>query len=253
MTVPESVLLKHLHDNYNELPRHVHSLSRYLPFYQEGMQALLLPHERDTMYSYIVPGIINKAELEHFKQRQTHSTGMQITARVEDAIHYHEERVLMFFEWVRCFPFVQYDEREERWKRVRKNTETYTAYIIFKHRKNFANLEAIAQWRRLGVAMPTENKDGKPYDLYRLCTHWVIKYFIDYQVWKRDHRTVDLETFYMRRYSKIPGAQALRTFERRMNWVERLIINSGGLNDYRLVGMGQAYHDLELAMEMNYV
>lgn len=249
--IPEHILLEHLWDNYYGLPDEVHSLSRWLPFYMHSRQELLQEYERDRVYSYIVPGIINKAEVKHFKLRQVGTS--RGTARHEDTFNYHHERILMFFEWVQCFPFVIWDKnrhKEDIIVRAHRDTEMYTGLIIYRYNKLFPRLEAILQWRRLGVGLPEYNTKGDPMILTRLATHWLIDYIIHFQIWKRDHPSIDLETFYMRRMKKVPNEKAMSNFRRRMQYVENLIVYSGGLNDCRIVGLTDTIANSEQEQEL---
>lgn len=247
--IPPAVVKQFLWENYHGLPDEVHSFSRWLPFYMEGYQHLLKKFERERVFNYIVPGIINKCELRHFGMRQTHRTGMRITVRPEDAIHYHKERILLFFEWIECFPFLEV--KNGKVQKVWEDTERYTARVVYQFDKAFHKLEGILQWRRLGVSMPTHNTKGDEMNLMKLTSHWVVDYLIHYQCWKRDHATVPLDVYYMRRFNKVPSERSFRTFKMRMNYVENLIVSSGGLNDYRIVGLSGTNADYEDREEMD--
>lgn len=242
--IPESILLDKLWENYYGLPAYVHSFSRWLPFYMVGRQSLLLQHERDRMYLEIVPGIVNKVETEHFKRHQLRT---QVTKRREDAIDYHFERVLMFYEFVQVFPFLEL--KDGKWDYVLKDMEQYTGRIVYKFKMVFPRLEAILQYRRLGISLPTHSPRGLPMDIHRLCTHWMITMLIDYQIWKRDHSTLDVEQFYMRRYGQVPTDRKLQVYRRRIMYVEKLLLNCGGLNDYRIVGLSENTTDFETQEE----
>lgn len=189
------------------------STQQLAPFYMVGCEEYLNRHEQDGFYK-IVSKLVRRITLKHFKMQQ--STAISFA----DSGEYHIERVLLFFELLKC----------------RQWPDHTPQLIVHDFERAFSHYEGLLQARRLGIALPT---DRTP---YQLKVHWVVKHIIDHSIMVRSGEP-DLYQFYVDRYGRHPSHQVFARYQARHQMLELMIL--GGNLGYKFIGYTQPWNITE--------
>lgn len=214
-----------------------HTMEVRWPYFAHKKQHLLSKYEREDFWKTDVYNMVKRTEVYHFKQDQ-----LGALAKVEDNIEYREQRMLLFYELMEAMPTF-------KWNGTRWEQQYNLGFVITEFRRAFSRYEAILQFRRLGLSTLDESLSTR--NIFQMKNDKYISAFIDLQIKNREYPNTDWYDFFMIRYKRVPSHIGFAKYLAKVQAIELAIIQSGGLNDYKLVGYTQCNQDLELTQEFN--
>lgn len=192
---------------------------RYFPFYQAKRVDMLSEYQREYAWS-VFHNIVHQAEALNFKLKGSKQVAFFGGRNAHYVDEYHEARVLMFVEWLQCFPFPKFHSPSQ---------------IIFRYRKCFFHLEAIYQFERLGIALSEETQT---LPLVRQVDSKEIKFAVSYWAYTRSnyYKSNDVEGFYKEYYKRdSPTLRRLYLLARQVERMRGLVESSCGNKQHKFI------------------